>query len=615
MASTDRDISYLNKDFSDFRSALINFSKTYFPKTYTDFSPSSPGMMFMEQASYVGDVLSFYMDNQIQENFIQYARQANNLYELSYMFGYKPKVTSLAAATVEVFQLLPAKTVNTASVPDYDYALNFPENTIVKSTGTTSVSFTIQDGIDFTVSSSQDLTEISVAQVTGDQPSYFLLKKTRQAISGDIKSTTFSFGSHEEFPTVDLRANNISKILDIVDSDGNVWYEVDTLGQDSVYDRIKNTNVNDPNNSNSSNDTPYILQLKQVQRRFATRFLDPTTLQIQFGSGNAEASDETIIPNTSNVGLGLPYEQDRLTTAFSPTNFIFTNTYGIAPSNTTLTVRYISGGGVGSNVEANTLTDLSTANITFLKSNLNANTANYVFSSIASNNSAAANGGGSGDSITQIRQNTISNYGTQMRNVTSDDYLVRTLSMPSSYGNIAKAHVQKPVNESSSTTLDIFTLSYDLNKKLRTPSTALKNNLKTYLNQYKMVGDSITIKNAFVVNIGVDFEIVTLPNYNNNEVVRACLESLIEFFNIDNWQINQPIILRDINVLLDRVTGVQTVKTVTITNKSGTTLGYSQYAYDIEGATQDGVVYPSLDPSIWEVRNLSEDISGRVVTF
>ena len=616
MADIKRDISYLNKDFNDFRSALINYSKTYFPKTYTDFSQASPGMMFMEQASYVGDVLSFYLDNQIQENFIQYAKQTNNLFELSYMFGYKPKVTALSTADIEVFQLVPSKTVNASFIPDYDYALSFPENTIVKSTGVSGTSFTIEDSIDFTVSSSQDATDVSVAQVDGNNPSYFLLKKTRKAISGDIQTTTFSFGSHQEFPTIDLVANNISKILDVVDSDGNVWYEVDYLGQDAVYDRIKNTNVNNPTNiDGSEDDAPYVLQLKQVQRRFATRFLDNTTLQIQFGSGNANDNDETLVPNTSNVGLGLPYEQSRLTTAYSPTNFIFTNTYGIAPSNTTLTVRYITGGGVTSNAEANTITNVTTSNVTFLKSNLNATTAQYIFNSIATNNPSAANGGGEGDSIVEIRENTISNFGTQMRAVTADDYLVRTLSLPSSYGDIAKAFTQKPNNANSNTTLEIYTLSYDIDKKLRTPSVALKRNLKTYLNQYKMLGDSITIKDGYIVNIAVDFEIITLPNFNNNEVLRGCLEALITFFNIDNWQINQPILLRDISVLLDNVTGVQTVKRVTITNKAGTTTGYSQFAYDIDSATQNGVIYPSIDPSIFEVKFPNQDITGRVVQF
>lgn len=608
----NRDINYINKDFSDFRSQLINFSQTYFPNTYTDFSPSSPGVMFMEQAAYVGDVLSFYLDNQIQENFLQYARQDNNLYELAYMFGYRPKVTGLATVDISFYQLLPAKQVAGTYLPDYDYALYINENTDISTP--TGVSFVIEDPIDFTVSNSLDPTTVSIAQLSGNEPEYYLLKKKRKASSGTINSTTFSFGSYQEFPTVEINASNIAEIIDIVDSEGNKWYEVDYLGQELVFDGIKNTNTNDPNNYENQ-DTPYILKTKQVQRRFATRFLSQNQLQLQFGAGKPGDNDEEILPNPDNVGLGLPFQKNKLTTAYSPTNFIFTNTYGIAPSNTTLTVRYLTGGGVSSNIAANTLTNLNTNNINFLKSNLNATTSNYIFSSLSSNNEEAASGGEDGDTIEELRQNTISNFNSQMRNVTADDYLVRALSMPGKYGVISKAFTQKPKAESSDTTLDIYVLSYDVNKKLNVASSTLKNNLKSYLNQYRMIGDSLSIKDSFIINIGCEFEIITLPNFNNNEVLLECISTLQDYFDISKWQINQPIILRELYVLLDRINGVQTVKDIRVTNKAGINSGYSQYAYDIQGATQDRVIYPSLDPSIFEVKFPNEDIKGKVVTL
>ncbi len=612
--AVNRDIKYINKDFNEFRSQLLNFAQTYFPTTYTDFTPSSPGVMFMEMASYVGDVLSFYIDNQIQENFLQYARQSNNLYELAYMFGYKPKVTGLATVDIDFYQLVPAKTVGLDVIPDYDYALYIDANTQISSRSSTT-RFIIEDPIDFTISSSLDPTTVSVAQVSGGSPTYYLLKKTRKATSGTISSTSFSFGSPVEFSTVTINGTDIAGIVDIVDSDGNIWYEVDYLAQELVFDGIKNTNINDPNNYQNSNDTPYILQTKQVQRRFTTRFLNPTTLQLQFGSGNPSDNDENVIPNPSNVGLGLPFEKNKLTTAYSPTNFIFANTYGIAPSNTTLTIRYLVGGGVESNVNANDLTSLNTSTIRFLKNNLNSTTAQYIFNSVASNNELAASGGQDGDSIEEVRQNTISNFSTQLRNVTADDYLVRALSMSPRYGTVAKAYTEKPKADDANTTLDLYVLSYNSSGNLTTASTTLKNNLKTYINQYRMIGDTISIKDAFIINIACDFEIITLPNYNSNEVIFRCISSLQNYFNINNWQINQPIILRDIMVLLDNIEGVQTINKVNITNKAGTTSGYSQYAYDIAGATQKNIIYPSLDPSIFELKYPNTDIKGRVVTI
>ena len=609
-----RNINYINKDFTEYRAQLINYAQSYFPTTYTDFSETSPGMMFIEQA-YVGDVLSFYLDNQIQENYVQYARQDNNLYQMAYMFGYKPTVTTLATTEIDFYQLLPSKLSGSEYIPDYDYALYVNANSTVSTRTGTPTTFTIEDPIDFSVSSSDNPTTVSIAQITSGNPTQFLLKKTAKGFSGTINTTTVVVGSPQEFLTVNIDATNIAGIIDVIDSDGNEYYEVDYLGQDLIFDSIKNTNINDPNNYTAGNDTPYILKTKQVQNRFTSRFIDRGTLQLQFGSGNPNDTTEEIIPNSFNVGLGLPFQQSKLTAAYSPTNFIFTNTYGVAPSNTTLTIRYYTGGGVTANILANTLTNPNTSTIQFLNGGLNQTLASTVFSSIATNNPIAASGGSDGDTIQEIRQNILATYGSQQRNVTADDYLVRTLSMPSKFGTITKAITQKPNASSANTTLDIFVLSQDINGNLSTASNPLKENVKTYLNQYRMIGDTISIKDAFIINIGINFEIITLPNYNNNKVLEECILELQRYFNIDRWQINQPILLNPLFVLLDEVEGVQTVKKVNFSNLVGVSKGYSQYAYDIVGATQNGTIFPSLDPSIFEVKYPNIDIKGQVVAI
>lgn len=620
MATKRKNIQYINRDFSEFRASLIDYARTYFPTTYNDFTPSSPGMMFMEMAAYVGDVLSFYLDNQVQETYLQYARQTNNLYELAYMFGYKPNTTQVATTLIDFYQQVPAKTSGSVQIPDFDYALSIPQNTLVQSTSNTNITFLVEDPIDFSVSSSGDPTEVTVFSVVGNTPQYFLLKKTRKAISSTINTTTFSFGAPEQFATVEINAPRIVGILDIIDTDSNEWYEVDYLAQECIYKSIKNTNPNDPNLSQYQGDTPYLLQLEQVQRRFISRFIDAQTLQIQFGAGSTADTDETIIPNPDNVGLGLPFEKTKLTTAFAPSNFLFTKTYGIAPSQTTLTVRYLTGGGVETNIPANDLNTLVGTNVQFLNSNLDATTANTVFNSLAVTNPEAADGGGDGDTIEELRQNTSANFATQLRNVTQDDYLVRALSMPAKYGVISKAYIEptKAVNLSageSNSILDLYVLSFNVNNQLNTASPALKQNLTTYLSQYRMVNDAVSIKDAFIINIGVNFDIITLPEFNSNQVLFDCITVLKDYFAIDKWQINQPIILRDIYVLLDRVEGVQTVKNIEISNLAGTNLGYSPYSYDIKGATLANVIYPSLDPSIFEVKFPDTDIQGRVVNL
>ena len=612
MATTKKEIKYINRDFSDFKTRLIEFAKTYFPNTYNDFSEASPGMMFIEQSAYVGDVLSFYIDNQFQENFIQYAQQSNNLYELAYMFGYKPKISTASQVVIDFYQQLPSKLSGLNYVPDFSYALTIPEAAIV--TSDNGNSFIIQDKLDFAVSSSLDPTIISVYQVAGNAVQYFLIKKRRKAISSTITSQTFVFENPSPFQTIELDSSNFIKILDVIDSDGNKWYEVDHLGQEMVFDPIKNTNINDPN---KIDDTPFLLKLKKVSTRFTTRILNQNTIQLQFGAGSPNDTDEETTPNLNNVGLGLLTNQEKLTSAYSPVNFLFTGTYGISPSNTTLTVRYLEGGGIASNVPSNTLINLDTQFIKFNNPALDPTTSDYIFSSLTSNNPIPANGGKSGDTLEDIRQNTLLSISSQKRSVTENDYLIRVLSMPSEYGAISKACIKQPKltdnQVSTIETLNLYVLSLNNTGHLDYASPTLKNNLRTYISQYRMIGDTIEIRDAYIINIGLEFEIIVLPEYNNNEILLACVSSIQTYFNLDNWQLNQPILIRDIYILLDKIKGVQTVKNIFIINKSGNNLGYSQYAYDINGATKDQIIYPSIDPSIFELRYPDLDIKGKVV--
>ena len=622
MANLSRNITYTNRDFNTFRNALIDYSKTYFPNTFNDFTSDSTGMLFIEMASYVGDVLSFYLDNQIQETFIQYARQEKNLFDLAYMLGYRPKVTTAATVDIAIYQQLPAKTQavpggGTEYVPDFDYALKIPEDFQITSNENSSIKFITEDVCDFSVSSSQDPTDISIFSLSGTNPDRFLLKKTRKAISGTINSTTVTFGAPSKYPVVDINASNIISVLDVFDSDGNEYYEVLNLAQDTVFTTKINASYTDPNAI--QDDAPNLLNLKQVQRRFTTRFLNSTTLQLGFGAGTVTDNDENLVPNPDNVGTGLSFSKDKLTAAFSPLNFMFTDTYGIAPSNTTLAIRYLTGGGLGANVASGTLTNFDPTGIVFTNPNIsNSTLANQIFSSVAVNNILAADGGQGADSVEEIRQNALGNFQNQLRTVTQQDYLIRALSMPANIGTIAKAYIQ-PTKVAEyqigelPTILDMYVLSYNSQKKLRTASSTLKQNLKTYLSEYRMINDSIKIKDAYIINIMCEFDIIVLPNFNNNEVILRCIDSLTEYFEIDNWNINQPILLKDLSILLDKVEGVQTVTNVIIKNIAGASKGYSDFSYDLQAATNQGIIYPSVDPMIFELKYPQADIIGRVV--
>ena len=617
-----KQVQYLNKDFDGFKQKLLEFAEIYYPNTYNDFSENSAGLMLVEMASYVGDVLSFYADNQVQENFVEFATQKNNLLSLAYNNGYFPQVTNASTADIEVFQLVPSTITSGLVEPDFSYSMIIEEGAQLKGSATP---FYIEDKIDFSISSSSDPTDISVYSVdSDDNPNFYLLKKTKKAVSGQFKQSTFSFGAPEKFPTIEIEDTNIVKVTQVTDSNEQLYYQVPFLAQETIFDPQQNIAQNDPNFAQYNDTTPFLLKIRKVPYRYIARYKSDNKLQLQFGSGISSGPDETIIPNPDNVGLGLPYGVDKLTTAFDPSNFLFTKAYGVAPSNTTLTVNYLVGGGASANVPANTITSFESGSLSFFGAGLDGTLQNTVRDSLAFNNPGPAVGGGDGDTNEDIRLNTIAQYPTQLRTVTKDDYIIRSLSLPSEYGTVYKAYVTQeneqisnllPVyDEHNTNALCLHILSKDSEGKLANCDPALKQNLKTYLAEYRMLTDSVHIKDAFIINIGVEFDVILLPNYNNSLVLNNIITELISFFDTDKRQINEPIIINNVRNVIDNVDGVQTVKKLNIINKVGESSGYSKFAYDIKGATIDEIVYPCLDPSIFEVKFPLIDIQGKVVT-
>jgi hypothetical protein len=618
----DNRVSYLNKTFETFKANLINYAKTYFPNTYNDFSDANPGALFIEMASYIGDVTSFYTDTQIQETFLLHAKEKPNLYALSYMLGYRPKVSYASNVVVDIYQLIPSKTdpVTTYLVPDYDYAVIVPENTVISS-ASTGIKFLTIDKVDFTDTTNTEITTVD--------SNYFLLKKQVKAISAEIKSTTLSFSSLQKFTNVDIEDENILQILDAEDVQGNKWYEVPYLAQSTILNKITNPNA-------ISDGVSYLVDYQRVPRRFVSRFLSNGTLQLEFGAGISTLPDSVILPTPDNIQLGLIPGISNLLNEYNQATPFFTQEYGLAPSSDII-VRYLVGGGMESNVASNDITIIDRTGIYFpsgITSPINPNPSitpltTYVINSVICNNPFPASGGRGGDEVEEIRNNALYAYQSQLRAVTREDYMVRALSLPTDHGSIAKVYVTQDVasemmqsqtvsytEERNPLSLDMYILAYNSDKKLITASNTLKQNLATYINQYRMVTDAINIKDAFYINIGINFDVIVQSGYNNNDVITNCIIALQDHFNIDKWTINQPIIISDIMSALLKIKGVQSVTKIEIVNKqdnAGTT--YSPYAYDIIGATRQGNIYPSMDPSIFEVRYPNTDIQGRVVPF
>jgi hypothetical protein len=597
----------LNKDFSDFKANLINYAKTYFPTAYNDFSDANPGAMFIEMASYVGDVMSFYLDNQIQENFLLYAKEKENLYAISYVLGYRPKASYASSTTIDLYQQMPSLPGSTPLIPDTTYGLIVPANTTLTS---------ISTGTKFLTTQQVDFTDTGSATITFFDNDTFLIKKSIPAISAEIKTTEFVFSTPQKFSTINISDTNVLQILDVTDSDGNLWYEVPYLAQSTIYDRLSNPTFN-------SDQVPYLLKLKRVPRRFVSRLLSNNSLQLEFGAGVSNKSDGDIIPTPDNIQLGLVPGISNLLDNYNQTSIFYTQEYGLAPSNTTLTVRYLVGGGITSNIPANDLTNIDTSTIYFKSSIVD----DTIKDSLISTNPNPSAGGRNADEIEEIRNNALYAHSSQLRAVTKNDYIVRALSLPSDYGSISKVYVSQDlsVNPQSTTSptavpnplsLDMYVLAYNSNKQLTQATLTLKENLSTYLNEYRMVTDAINIRDAFYINIGVNFDITVVGGFSNQLVLQECINNLKNYFNIDKWQINRPIILSEITVILLQTKGVQSVVKLEITNKEDITGStYSTLGYDISGATRNGNIYPSADPSIFEVRYPDTDIQGRVVTY
>ena len=638
-----KEVNYLGREFSSIRNNLIEFAKSYFPKTYNDFNEADPGMMFIEMAAYVGDLLNFYVDNQYRETLLHSAEEKKNIFKIAQSYGYKPKLSTPATAICDLSVEVPAIQVGDTFQANLDYAPVVDADSTFQSTNGTI--FRLLDDINFKASSSLDMMDIEISKTSGTEPTHFKLTKKAQVKSGKKETQSFTFGNSVKFDKIILNNNNVIDILSCTDTGGDKWYEVPFLAQDTVFKSVENTTLNSPDLSQYSKESPFLLQLIKTSKRFTKYIRSDGKTEIRFGAGISNNADEEIIPNPDNVGSSLGTGLSKLDESFDPSNFLKTQTYGLAPSNTTLTITYTYGGDIKDNAATNTITELDEVNFTIDDSGLVAQSVTDMKASLSVTNPTPATGGSSGETAEDVRQNALAYFNSQNRAVTKEDYIIRTYSLPQKYGNIAKTYIVQDEqlesftnlimqdgkivqNKGSSTipnplALNMYLLGYDANGKLVTLNRAVKENLKTYLSQYRLMTDAINIKNAYIVNIGVRFSIITQRGFNKNEVLLKCVDEMKKHFDIKKWQIGQPIILSDIAYKLSLVSGVASVvppvddnpqkQMVVIENKFQTSSGYSGHVYDIQSATKDGVVYPSLDPCIFEVKYPNIDIQGRVI--
>jgi hypothetical protein len=619
-------------------------------------------MVFVEMASYVGDVLSFYQDVQLKESLLLHATERKNVMSLAQSMGYKPKVTTPAVTTLTVYQLVPS-----AGAPNYEpderLFLRIKEGLEVSTN--TGIIFRTTDVVDFSEETDREY-DVYERDNSG-LPTFYLVTKKVKAISAIEKTTTVSVPLNErDYPSITLSDNNIISITSVTDSDNNKYYEVPYLAQESIFVEQENTSYNGNLYQNNST-VPYLLEIQKVPRRFSIKINNDNTIDLQFGSGDVNLADEQILPNTKNIGIGTANSISRLNMGIDPSNFLKTNTFGIAPAGKTLTIKYLVGGGVEANVNSNQLNIINKIEFDEDILSINASllpTYQAGKESLAVDNLEPATGGRGAESIEEIRQNALAMFGSQNRAVTREDYIVRALSMPARYGSVAKVYVSpdsevdvdspntilsspKNVSEfiglveelkdknrqeiqkgivsyinqrkhglsqqNNPFAINMYVLGYDSNKNLTNLNLAAKENLKTYLSQYRMITDGVNILDGFIVNIGVDFEIVCYSDYNKREVVTKCITELQEYFNMDNWTFNKTINISELELVLANVEGVMSVPSVKIYNLCAGDGTYSPNKYNIEQATRGKIIYPSMDPCVFEVKYPNKDIKGRAL--
>jgi hypothetical protein len=637
-----KDIKYLSKDFAQLKQTLTQFAQVYYPNTYKDFSDASTGMMFIEMAAYVGDVLSYYIDYQFKESMLVNAEERQNIIDSARSLGYKTKSTAPSVTNLDVYQLVPSKISEDGSmVPDMNYAqIIKPGMATVSDNG---VPFLTNAPVDFTVDTKNNPLEVSVYQRNNaGQAVFYVLKKNVDAFSGQLLSKDVSIGAPSSFYKIYLDETNVIEVFDVYDSDGNRWYETDYLAQDLVPIENENIYKNDMSLSSHRDTVPFLLKYLRTSKRFVSGVESDNTTFIEFGSGTNISDDEIIIPNVYTVGKPSTFRNESIN--YDPDNFLSSRAFGQAPANTTLTIRYITGGGINSNVNANTIKN--TTNIEFFGDItelpvFDQGLTNLVRRSVKVNNPVPATGGRGSETSDEIRNNALSSFSAQGRIVTQKDYVVRTYAMPSKYGSIAKAYAaadtnldlpniqafpnelstsslapentnRKNINQNVPSAINLYLLGYDTNQRLINTNEAIRQNLKNYLNQYRMLTDSVNLLDGYIINIGVDFTIIAYKNYNKREVLANCLTLVQQFFDINNIQFCQPINLSRLELEIAKVDGVQSVSSLKIKNLTLRDGDYSPYEYDIVKATLDKVVYPSIDPSIFEVRFPTKDIVGRV---
>lgn len=599
-----RNRSYLAKDFDSLRANLLQYARLYYPDKIQDFSESSLGGMFLDMAAYTGDVMSFYLDHQYNELDSDTAIETSNIERLIRSAGVP--ISGAAPATVDVtfFIEVPATAIDGKYVPLPSSLPVVKANSIF--TSTSGINFSLLADVDFASKASDGsyVAEIKVGKISqSGNPVTFTMAIDGKCISGSETTETFGLGSFVAFKSITLSQNNITDILSVNDSLGNAYYEVSTLSDDVVYKNVLNT-------AHDSNDISEALKVVPAPYRFVTVVdLASRSTTMILGGGDDNNIDDDAVPDPSEFAISFPYSKTFSRTSINPLKMLNTRTLGVYSPNTQLSVTYRYGGGLNHNVPPRSISNINQVSLEF-PLNPRLEIINLVRGSMGVINKTQAAGGEDAPTIDELKSLIPSARNAQERIVTKEDLLARIYSLPANFGRVFRAAVRANQNNPLSTQLHIICRTPD-SRLIPAPDT-LKENIRKYLNPYRLITDAIDILDASVVNLSFQFDIVIDPSLNQQTVLQSILSKLIEQFNTTKFSIDQPIVLSDIQNLIFNTPGVLSIVNIEFKNLNGETNGrtYSNFNYDVKSNLRKGMLYPP-EGGIFEFKYPEFDIIGR----
>lgn len=590
-------ISYTSRDFESIKDSLVNYAKRYYPSTFKDFNEASFGALMLDLVSYLGDQLSFYVDYQANESFIDSALEFRNIVRLAKSMGHKMPGAASSTGQCAFFILVPASTTTTG--PDFDYIPILKRGTVV-SAGT-GANFTLNEDVDFT-DPSNSVTVATVDNATG-VPTSFAIKAYGKVISGRQQSQIISVGDYERFRSVDLFASNVVEIISVSDTQGNEYLEVDFLTQDYVLSEV-------PNYESDRTAVPYILKAKPAPRRFTTEFDSLGNASLQFGFGSEDNLTKDVVADPADVVLdvlGKTYISDR---NFDPSNLIASDKFGVVPVNTSLTVLYRANSVDEVNASVGAIDSVSNVRFAFKNPNtLNNARQSEVISSLEVSNEDPILGDTQDLLPDEMRERAYASFASQNRAVTRSDYMSISYRMPSKFGKIKRANIIQD-SDSFRRNLNMYILSEDTLGNFVVPNETLKNNLKVWLSQYKMMNDSIDIFSGKIINYGINFEVVPELDVNRFDILQRCVNELVDKLNVKK-EIGEAIYISEIYKFLNDVPGVIDTTNVEIYNRSGGV--YSDLFFDVDSNISDDGRYVLIpQDTVAEILFPQKDIQGVV---